>query len=160
MGTLTTMKFDGSRTMHDHVNEMSNIAARLKSLGMNVDEDFLVQFVLNSLPSEYGPFQMNYNTMKDKWNMNELHSMLVQEELRLKNKGTHSIHHQEAAKGKKYGKKPGKGIKQGPLKINESFAQIRKKEHKVSKCHFCNKPGHFQKDCQKRKMWFEKKDKP
>jgi len=42
MGTLTTMKFDGSRTMHEHVIEMTNIAARLKSLRMVVDESFLV----------------------------------------------------------------------------------------------------------------------
>ena len=77
MSTLTTMKYDGSRTMHEHVIEMTNIAARLKSLGMEVDEDFLMQFILNSLSSEYGLFQMNYNTMKDKWNMHELHNMLV-----------------------------------------------------------------------------------
>ncbi|XP_047253572.1 uncharacterized protein LOC124887707 [Capsicum annuum] len=37
MGTLTTMKRDGSRTMHKHVIEMTNIAARLKSLGMEVE---------------------------------------------------------------------------------------------------------------------------
>jgi len=36
---------------------------------MAVDENFLVQFILNSLPSEYGPFQMNYNIMKDKWDV-------------------------------------------------------------------------------------------
>ncbi|XP_047257516.1 uncharacterized protein LOC124889599 [Capsicum annuum] len=66
MGTLTTMKFDGSRTMHKHVIEMTNIAARLKFLRMEVEQNFLVQFIINSLPSEYGPFQMNYNTMKDK----------------------------------------------------------------------------------------------
>jgi len=47
MSTLTTMKFDGSRTMHEHVIEMTNIAARLKSLRMAVDESFLVQFILN-----------------------------------------------------------------------------------------------------------------
>ena len=33
MGTLTTMKFDGGRTMHEHLTEMKNIAARLKSMG-------------------------------------------------------------------------------------------------------------------------------
>ncbi|PHT33992.1 Alpha-amylase 3, chloroplastic [Capsicum baccatum] len=66
MGTLTTMKFDGSCTIHDYVIEMTNIAARLKCLGMEVEQNFLVQFIINSLPSEYGPFQMNYNTMKDK----------------------------------------------------------------------------------------------
>ena len=65
MCTLTTMKFDGFRTMHVHVIEMTKIATRLESLGMNVDGFFLVQFIINSLPSEYGHFQMNYNTMKD-----------------------------------------------------------------------------------------------
>ena len=57
MTTLITMKFDGSRTMHEHVIEMTNIAARLKSLGIAVDDIFLVQFILNSLPSEYGPYR-------------------------------------------------------------------------------------------------------
>ncbi|XP_061357676.1 uncharacterized protein LOC133301984 [Gastrolobium bilobum] len=107
MSTLTTMKSDGSRTMHEHVVEMTNIAARLKSLGMDVDENFLVQFILNSLLSEYGPFRMNYNTMKDKWDVHELHNMLVQEETRIKNQGIHSINyvkHQGAKKknGKKH----------------------------------------------------------
>jgi len=46
---LTIMKFDGSRTMHEQVIEMTNIATRLKTLGMVVNENFLVQFILNSL---------------------------------------------------------------------------------------------------------------
>ncbi|KAL5763057.1 hypothetical protein ACOSP7_019321 [Xanthoceras sorbifolium] len=53
MGTLTTIKFDGSHIMHEHVIEMTNITAKLKSLGMNVDENFLMQFIINSLPSKY-----------------------------------------------------------------------------------------------------------
>jgi len=64
--TLTTVKFDGSRTMHEHVIEMTNIATRLKTLGITVNENFLVQFILNSLLSEYSLFQMSYDTMKDK----------------------------------------------------------------------------------------------
>jgi len=66
MSTLTTMKFDGLRTMHEHVIKMTNIATILETLGMTVNEIFLVQFILNSLPSKYGIFQMSYNTMKDK----------------------------------------------------------------------------------------------
>jgi len=42
MGTLAIMKFDGSRTMHDHVTEMANIATRLSSMEMKVDGRFLV----------------------------------------------------------------------------------------------------------------------
>ncbi|GAV82104.1 UBN2 domain-containing protein, partial [Cephalotus follicularis] len=121
MGTLTTIKYDGSRTMHEHVTEIVNIAARLRSMGMKVDESFLVQFIINSLPSEYGPFQINYNTIKDKWNVAELQSMLIQEEARLKKQGIHSINliGQSSGAKRKLGKKYGKGNK-GPLNINES----------------------------------------
>jgi hypothetical protein len=66
MSTLTTMKFDGSRTIHEHIIEMTNITVRLKSLRMDMDASFLLQFIINSLPFEYGHFQMNYNTTKNK----------------------------------------------------------------------------------------------
>ncbi|XP_075096255.1 uncharacterized protein LOC142174369 [Nicotiana tabacum] len=56
MVELTTMKFDGSRSMKNHIIEMTNIAARLQTLGMKVDDSSLVQLILNSLPLEYGPF--------------------------------------------------------------------------------------------------------
>jgi len=155
MSTLTTMKFDASHTIYEHVIEMTNIAARLKSLRMTVDENFLVQFILNSLSSEYGPFQMNYNTMKDKWNMDELHSMLVQEETRLKSQGNHSIHYvNNQGVGKKVFKKHGNGKE--PLKINEPFTKLQKKN---DKCHFCKKSRHSQKDCLKCKAWFKKNGK-
>ncbi|RDX66045.1 hypothetical protein CR513_55230, partial [Mucuna pruriens] len=41
---------------------------------------------------------MYCNTMKDKWNVHELHNMLVKEEIRVKNQGSHLVHyvsHQE-----------------------------------------------------------------
>jgi len=82
MSTLTTMKFDGSHTMHGNVIEMTNIATRLKTLRMTMNENFLVPFILNSLPSKYDSFQLSYNIMKDKWNVHELCNMLFQEEMR------------------------------------------------------------------------------
>ncbi|KAA0042825.1 Retrovirus-related Pol polyprotein from transposon TNT 1-94 [Cucumis melo var. makuwa] len=135
MSTLTNIKFDGSRTIHEYILEMTNLPARLNTMRMEVNENFLVTFILNSLPSEYGPFHMNYNTLKDKWNLNEL---------------------QRA--GKKPGKKNGKG-NHGQLKVKQSSAPIHKKGQIKDKCRFCNKPGHYQKDCLKRKAWFENKGK-
>ncbi|CAD5184135.1 unnamed protein product [Musa acuminata subsp. malaccensis] len=58
---------------------------------MNVDESFLVQFILNSLPSRFGPFKIHYNTNKDKWDLNELTSMCVQEELRLRQENSYNV---------------------------------------------------------------------
>ncbi|TYJ95518.1 Retrovirus-related Pol polyprotein from transposon TNT 1-94 [Cucumis melo var. makuwa] len=43
MSTLTNIKFDGSRTIHEHILEMTNLAARLKTMGMEVNENFWYQ---------------------------------------------------------------------------------------------------------------------
>ena len=53
---------------------------------------------------------MSYNTIKDKWNVHELHNMLIQEEASLKKQGDHSINlmGQQRA-GKKLTKNNGKG---------------------------------------------------
>ncbi|KAL6328290.1 hypothetical protein AAG906_034433 [Vitis piasezkii] len=111
-------------------------------MGMEVNENFLVQFIINSLPSQYAPFQMGYNTIKDKWNVHELHNMLIQEEASLKKQGDHSIN------------------LMGLHKFNVSSTQVHKKEHKNDKCHFYKKPGHYQKDCLKGNAWFKKKGIP
>ena len=84
MAELTILKFDGSISMQNHIIEMNNITSRLSTLGMKVDDTFLIQFIMNSLLLEYGLFQMNYNTIKDKWDVSELSSMITQEESRLK----------------------------------------------------------------------------
>ena len=38
--------------------------------------------------------------------------------------------------------------------------KFTKKKYNNDKCRFCEKLGHFQKDCLKRKTWFKKKGKP
>ena len=95
--------------MHEHVIEMTNESARLMSLRMEVEQNFLVQFIINSIPSEYGPFQMNYNTMKDKYNVHELYGIFVQEKVRLKNQENHSINLVSIQGVGKKGKKHAKG---------------------------------------------------
>ena len=42
MSILTTMKFDGSHTMYEYVIEITNITTRLKTLGITVNENFLI----------------------------------------------------------------------------------------------------------------------
>ena len=62
---------------------MRDIAAQLKKLRIYMSESFLVNFILNTLPHQYGPFKISYNTHKDKWSNKELTTMCVEEEERL-----------------------------------------------------------------------------
>ena len=133
------MKFDGSRSMQEHTIEISNIAVRLKTLGMTMDDSFLVQFILNSLPSEHGAFQINYNTIKDKWDVNELIRKLIQEENRLKNMGSHIVKLTVQGANRALKPKSRKFKKKGHAKASH----IGKMEHKSDRCHFCEKEGHY-----------------
>ncbi|PON86719.1 Transmembrane protein, partial [Trema orientale] len=75
---LTTLK-----GVRNHIMQMRDIAAQLRKLKVDMSESFLVHFILNTLPQQYGPFKISYNTHKDKWSINELMTMCVQEEERL-----------------------------------------------------------------------------
>lgn len=59
MSELMTKKFNWLQLIHDHVTGMQNLAAMLKSMSMDVSESFLVQFIINSLPLEFGQLQVN-----------------------------------------------------------------------------------------------------
>ena len=144
MKKLSSMKFDNSKGVREHIMEMRDIASQLKSLKIEFSESFLVTFILNSLPNEYGPFKISYNTHKEDWSINELLVMCVQEEERLKNENLESAHLAAHFKGK--GKK-GKGVSKFKKK---GKAHGNLSGYKVS-CFFHKKKGHVKKECLKYK---------
>ncbi|XP_023633333.1 uncharacterized protein LOC111828966 [Capsella rubella] len=147
MADLTTIKYDGTRSMYEHCIEITNLAAKLKNLGMSVDDSFLVQFILNSLPPRYGPFQINYNAIDEKWTSNELTNKLVQEEARLGREGIKVAHYVQGA-GLKVGKRHKKSHQRASPTMNDyDQANSKKKAKKYYRCNFCKKVGYFQKDC-------------
>ncbi|GJV18761.1 retrovirus-related pol polyprotein from transposon TNT 1-94 [Tanacetum coccineum] len=81
---MLTTKYDGVSGIREHIMMMSDMANKLKGMDMEISEGFLVHFIMTSLPMQFGPFKINYNTQKEKWKMSELIAMCVQEEERLK----------------------------------------------------------------------------
>jgi hypothetical protein len=55
----SNMTLDKSRSVREHIMEMIDIAAKLKSFEVEMSESFLVHYILNSLPMEYGQL-MNF----------------------------------------------------------------------------------------------------
>ena len=80
---FSSIRIISVRGVHEHIMQMRDIATQLKKLGRGMSESFLVHFILNTLLHQYGPFKISYNTHKDKWSINELMTMCVQEEERL-----------------------------------------------------------------------------
>ncbi|XP_027102953.1 uncharacterized protein [Coffea arabica] len=106
MKKFASMTLDKSRSVHKQIIEIRDIVAKLKSLKVEISESFLVHFILNSFLSEYTPLKISYNTHKDKWSINELLTMCVQEEKRLKHETLESVHLMTHGKGNT---KKGKG---------------------------------------------------
>ncbi|KAL5831966.1 hypothetical protein ACOSQ4_017320 [Xanthoceras sorbifolium] len=113
---------------------------RLTSIKGKLEVDISESFL-------YRPFKISYNTHKDKWSVNELMTMCVQEEGRLLQEQGDSAMLTTKGKGKTQANQKGKS------KIPPK-ADIKKK----SKCFFCKKKGHMKKDRAKFKKWLEDKD--
>eukprot|EP00253_Pinus_taeda_P011797 PITA_11797 len=77
---FSSLRLTSVKCVREHIMQMRDIVAQLKKLEVEISESFLVHYILNTLPHQYGPFKISYNTHKDKWSTNELMTMCVQEE--------------------------------------------------------------------------------
>ena len=69
---FSSLRLTSVKGVREYIMKMRDISAQLKKLEVDMSESFLVHFILNILPSEYGPFKISYNTHKDKWSINGL----------------------------------------------------------------------------------------
>ena len=153
-----------------------HMAAKLKSLKMEISDGFLVYFIMSSLPPEFSPFTINYNAMKIKWSIDEMIAMCVQEEERLKAERIEHIDQFQTSQKRQYKRFVNEYMKsknpqfknkgQCFKKIQQNKPQQKPQqntntdagsEEKKEGCHFCGKPGHFQKDCIGLLRWLNKK---
>jgi hypothetical protein len=126
---------------------MSNVTARLKPIDLTIKDGFLIYLIFNSLLKEFETFDVNFNSMNDKWTFKKFIAMCVQEEERIKrnNGGVDSVnmakHHQ---KRENFPPKPYAPKKKDKEKVmSTSFDQFVDKDQ----CMWCKKRGHYQKNC-------------
>ncbi|RVW83996.1 hypothetical protein CK203_047311 [Vitis vinifera] len=161
LSKLVSMRYKGKENIREYIMEMSNLMTRLKALKLELLEDILVHLVLISLPTQFSLFKISYNTLKEKWTMNELIAQCVQEEERLKQEKIESAHLASTSQGfgtNKTRKMDNKG-KQTAFS-GTSKQKVQKKQDKEITCFFCKKAGHMKKTCTKYAAWRERKGLP
>uniref|UniRef100_A0A2N9GQF3 Integrase catalytic domain-containing protein n=1 Tax=Fagus sylvatica TaxID=28930 RepID=A0A2N9GQF3_FAGSY len=107
---FSSLRLTNVRGVREHIMQIRDIVAQLKKLEVAMSESFLVHYILNTLPHQYGPFKISYNTHKDKWSINELMTMCVQEEGRLVMEQGESAMLATHGKGKSQANQKGKGF--------------------------------------------------
>ncbi|KAL6348125.1 hypothetical protein AAG906_039280 [Vitis piasezkii] len=80
---FTSLKLTCIKGICKHIMEMRDIVVELKKFRVEMSESFLLHFILNTLPPQYGPFKISYNIHKDKRSINELMTMLAHFDLEL-----------------------------------------------------------------------------
>nr|XP_043637900.1 subtilisin-like protease SBT4.3 [Erigeron canadensis] len=58
---MLTLKYDESSCVREHIMKMSDMANKLKTLEMEVSNNFIVHFIMTSLPAQFDAFKINYN---------------------------------------------------------------------------------------------------
>jgi hypothetical protein len=93
---LVTEKYTGgAHGIREHILWMSNMASKLKPMDADLElkPALLVHLVMASLPKEFDNFVINYNMSPDKWDLDKMIAMCVQEEDRLKTSNGGSINY-------------------------------------------------------------------
>ena len=62
LSKFVSMQYKGKENIREYIIEMSNLVTRLKALKLELSEDILVHLVLISLPTQFSPFKISYNT--------------------------------------------------------------------------------------------------
>ncbi|XP_070682360.1 uncharacterized protein [Malus domestica] len=84
MNSLTTIRYDGEWGICEYTLKVIDIAGKLRTLEVLISKTFLVHVIMNSLPISYTQLNVSYDTLQRKWDVNELITICVGEEVRIK----------------------------------------------------------------------------
>ena len=96
-------KYTIDGNVRQHILKMVNVFNHLKALECTFNENALIVMILESLPSNFEQFKVNYNSLKEKWPLGEMTTRIVQEEERIMRQNNDQAFHVGSNKRKNEG---------------------------------------------------------
>jgi hypothetical protein len=133
-----------------HVIKMIGYTESLQRLGFPLDDDLAIDVILQSLPTSFEPFIMNYHMNGLKKTLTELHGILKMAEVSLRKALGHVM---TVQKGKKR-KRLAKAKKPAESETSKQATKVKEKNKKASPspddvCFHCGVKGHWSRNCKK-----------
>jgi hypothetical protein len=129
----------GVSGIREHILRMSNLASKLKPMDLALKDEFLIHLIFASLPKEFDTFVVNYNIQPEKWDLEKLIAMCVQEEERIKDSHGGSINYVKDNKKKNFNANSSKTKGKAPM---HHQPQQNKFIVEKDQCLHCKKMGH------------------
>ncbi|KAK8957861.1 hypothetical protein KSP39_PZI000571 [Platanthera zijinensis] len=157
--TIATARLAEGQEVGPYVMKMAGYFRQLEKLDTPFTVGAAQDFILNSLPSLYTGFIVNYRMNGMDKTMDELHNMLVETEESLKKQKDHKDVLAVSEKSKKVKKKFHRNDKgKGKGKVTpKAFAKVVPEGSKKNKnpatsdtvCYYCSGKGHWKRNCPK-----------
>ena len=137
MKRLFLLKMKDGISMRTHVSEFNSIAAQLKSLKVNLDEEVLCLLLLSSLPTSWDTLVTTVaNTMGKKFKLTDVVASLLNEETR---KATTQL---ETGPSEALTV----GVRGRPVTRNNSSGRRVESQSRKFSCWHCKKEGHLRRN--------------
>ncbi|KAM6556990.1 hypothetical protein CsatB_004009 [Cannabis sativa] len=74
-----------------HIDKLMGCYQKLKGMGLDLGEDYMVWFVMETIPSQFDSIRSSYNAQKEQWTIEEMTAILAKEEEDMKKGRARSI---------------------------------------------------------------------
>ena len=152
MEKFTSYKIRSVKDISQSIGEIQSLAAKLRSLGATIDDEFIISIILKGLPEVLKPWKSTWKMVNAKEpNLNNLITGVMAEVNEMRTPESSAL----VMRDRPWEREPGgvttrripeSGMK-NPRRGNTGRGP---RQDKSSTCHYCNKPGHWIRDCRKK----------